>query len=70
MEPWHCAIAPIAAREIPADLAGLFRTRPDVVEEVSDGLRRNGIESSLDLPGFVSNTEKFVHAGPVRWTVR
>jgi regulator of RNase E activity RraA len=64
-EPWHCAVAPIAAREIPADLAERFRTRPDVVEELSDGLRRLGIESSLDLSGYASNREHFVHAGPV-----
>jgi regulator of RNase E activity RraA len=64
-EPWHCSVAPIAARDIPADLAERLRTRPDVVEELSDGLRRLGIESSLDLAGYVSNTERFVHAGPV-----
>lgn len=64
-EPWTCAIAPIAARPIPADLAEKFRTRPDVVEELSDGLRRLGIESSIDLTGYVSNREQFAHAGPV-----
>jgi len=64
-EPWSCALAPIDAREIPEDLAETFRTRPDVVEELSDGLRKRGIESSLDLAGYVTNRERFVHAGPV-----
>jgi regulator of RNase E activity RraA len=64
-EPWSCALAPIGAREIPADLAERFRTRPDVVEELSDGLRLRGIDSSIDLAGYVTNREDFVHAGPV-----
>jgi regulator of RNase E activity RraA len=64
-EPWTCAVAPIGARAIPDDLAEAFRTRPDVVEELSDGLRRRGIESSVDLTGYFSNREAFVHAGPV-----
>jgi regulator of RNase E activity RraA len=64
-EPWHCTVAPFVARDIPDDLAERFRTRPDVVEELSDGLRLLGIESSLDLGGYATNAESFVHAGPV-----
>ncbi len=64
-EPWSCALAPIGAREIPDDIAERFRLRPDVVEELSDGLRLRGIESSIDLSGYVTNREDFIHAGPV-----
>jgi len=64
-EPWSCALAPIGAREIPDDIAEKFRLRPDVVEELSDGLRLRGIESSIDLSGYVTNREDFIHAGPV-----
>jgi regulator of RNase E activity RraA len=64
-EPGSCALAPIGAREIPDDLAEKFRTRPDIVEELSDGLRQRGIESSVDLAGYVTNRDRFVHAGPV-----
>jgi regulator of RNase E activity RraA len=64
-EPWSCALAPIGAREIPDDLAEKFRLRPDVVEELSDGLRLRGIESSIDLSGYVTNREDFIAAGPV-----
>jgi regulator of RNase E activity RraA len=64
-EPWSCALAPIEAREIPDDVAERLRARPDAVEELSDGLRKRGIESTIDLSGYESNRDVFVHAGPV-----
>jgi regulator of RNase E activity RraA len=66
LEPWDCAVAPAIAREIPADLAERFRTQPDIVEELADGLRQKlGVESTVDLGRFACNRERFVCAGPV-----
>ena len=65
-EPWDLVSTPVAARDVPPDLLGRFRTQADIVEELSDRLRAKlGIESSIDLGPFAANRADFQHVGTV-----